>query len=658
MSAALIIVRLRWTLTMAALRKAPWQKVAFIVGIVLAVAIAAGVGVASWFVGLLPACGPAAGGSAVRDCGPGPTDIMAFPMIRAGLLPMACMAGLMWAVVPLTYTGDGSSLSPRRFALFGMRDRDLALGVLLSGLAGIPAITLFVALSLTSLSYRSAGALPVTGAIVGALLAMMTFVAVSKALIALATSLVRSRRGQGSLYLILVLFIVLFAEAPSILTGTGAMDALFAGGPARAIAMADILAWTPFGAPVQLPYDLMGVGVGEAGVGVADAVAPEAAVVSTTAVAGMSANPAWGLAAARVAVALATVTLCMLVIMWCVRHDRLTTGRNATAMRAKGLGAFDWMPATPSGAVSARVATYWRRDPRYLVGLLMPVVVFALLLVRGWSQPALMWGAPLVIAWVVPIIDSNSLAYDGRAFTMQASIGVRGRDDRIGRVRVSAALGIAFVALSVIACIAMNAGAGSAGAVTAGASVDGGAAGVAAGGDASGRPVRGMDALGVLSNMAQSAGAGAGAAGAGADVAGAGASLTAASPALAVFVGGAAVAVLLCGIGLAQVLSCVLMYPVATADKPFSSPQGRAAAQGFFPLAQLFGVYVCCIPTIATTVVLLLTDRLGLLWVAGVVGVVNGVAGLIVGVWLGGRILDARTPAIVRTLDNFASLAK
>lgn len=34
------------------------------------------------------------------------------------------------------------------------------------------------------------------------------------------------------------------------------------------------------------------------------------------------------------------------------------------------------------------------------------------------------------------VVESNGLAYDGRGFTMEVIAGVRGRTDRIGRVRV------------------------------------------------------------------------------------------------------------------------------------------------------------------------------------------------------------------------------
>ena len=47
---------------------------------------------------------------------------------------------------------------------------------------------------------------------------------------------------------------------------------------------------------------------------------------------------------------------------------------------------------------------------------------------------------------------------------------------------------------------------------------------------------------------------------------------------------------------MAEVTSCVLMYPVASMDKPFSAPQGRAMAQGFFPFVYVLGSLLLMLP--------------------------------------------------------------
>ena len=53
--------------------------------------------------------------------------------------------------------GEGSTMSPRKFALYGIADRNLQFGLLLSGLSGIPALTGVASLMLWTLAYRHMG---------------------------------------------------------------------------------------------------------------------------------------------------------------------------------------------------------------------------------------------------------------------------------------------------------------------------------------------------------------------------------------------------------------------------------------------------------------------------------------------------------------------
>ena len=53
-SSAITLVRLRWTLTLATLRKSAWQTVAYVFSAVLAAGTIIGTGVLAWFIGILP----------------------------------------------------------------------------------------------------------------------------------------------------------------------------------------------------------------------------------------------------------------------------------------------------------------------------------------------------------------------------------------------------------------------------------------------------------------------------------------------------------------------------------------------------------------------------------------------------------------------------
>jgi ABC-2 type transport system permease protein len=110
------------------------------------------------------------------------------------------------------------------------------------------------------------------------------------------------------------------------------------------------------------------------------------------------------------------------------------------------------------------------------------------------------------------------------------------------------------------------------------------------------------------------------------------------------------------GLGVAEVTSCLFLYPVASIDRPFSSPQGRALAQGFMPFLYMLIMLVMLAPTAVVAIMSLVVGFPG--WIAGLVGLANGLLVLAVGVWLGGRVMDRRLPSIVATLQSLASLQK
>ena len=111
-----------------------------------------------------------------------------------------------------------------------------------------------------------------------------------------------------------------------------------------------------------------------------------------------------------------------------------------------------------------------------------------------------------------------------------------------------------------------------------------------------------------------------------------------------------------CGLGLAEVVSCIFMYPVPSISRPFSSPQGRMGAQMLFPFLHMFGMILLMLPTGIVLLALGLTGNGGMYWLLAPVSLVNGVAVLAIGTWLGGKLLEARMPKILATLESFASL--
>ena len=108
-------------------------------------------------------------------------------------------------------------------------------------------------------------------------------------------------------------------------------------------------------------------------------------------------------------------------------------------------------------------------------------------------------------------------------------------------------------------------------------------------------------------------------------------------------------------IGIGLISSCIAMYPVASIEKPFSRPQGSAGARSFAPIGFSLLSAVCMIPSIALAMAFLAINA-NLLWIASIMFVVNGLIVLVVGVILGGKVMDKRMIRIVENLRRFASI--
>ena len=118
----------------------------------------------------------------------------------------------------------------------------------------------------------------------------------------------------------------------------------------------------------------------------------------------------------------------------------------------------------------------------------------------------------------------------------------------------------------------------------------------------------------------------------------------------------ATIGLLLSGLGVAQIFSALLIYPVPSMDRPFTSPQGRAVAQGFLPMLQLLASLVIMLPTILVALPTMTKGGILPLWLPVPVALANGLIVLAAGIVLGSRIFDRRQSAILLTLDRYDSL--
>lgn len=311
---------------------------------------------------------------------------------------------------PVTASID--PLDPRRFAVIGPEPRPLAGALILAGFLSVPVfVTLTLGVSLAvAWGAQGASAVASVASVVLGLTTCVLFARVSMALGALVQR-PRQSRELVSVYLIAVLVVVVpIGVFLGSLEWRGAV-------PSQLVSAAEILSWTPIGAAWAI------------------GLAPTA-----------------GAAVASLVVALATVAVLVLAWFALVRVLLTTTRRPAAVRERGGLGWFALLPGTPGGAVAARSLSYWLRDRRYIVN----VVIVPIAAVVS-TVPLLVAGVPFELAVLLPVpimalffgwLPHNDLAYDSTALWMHIASGVRGIPDRVGRLVPVLLIGIPILAVS------------------------------------------------------------------------------------------------------------------------------------------------------------------------------------------------------------------
>nr|WP_297429303.1 hypothetical protein [uncultured Actinotalea sp.] len=325
------------------------------------------------------------------------------------LLGTVLVAG--WWIVPLLAFGLDATLQIDRFVTFALRRRDLAVGLFLASLVGVPGLVTVLGALASGLVWAREGPAVLVG-VVGGAVGAATAVLGARVLTTLLGPALGNRRARDLIAIVAIVPLMLLGP---ILTGVGQGLAALQD---RLPRIADVAAWTPLGAPWALG---------------ADAAAGD-----------------WGALGLRLLLVLGVLGL--LVLAW----DRALAaslvrrpGASSSARPASGLGLLGRVPASPTWAVAARCLTYWRRDPRYsgsvVVVPLLPVL-FAFL-----GNDGLLLAAGPVAAYLMGWAISADVAYDHTAFWTHLAAPVRGVQDRLGRVVAAAALGLpAAVVITVV----------------------------------------------------------------------------------------------------------------------------------------------------------------------------------------------------------------
>lgn len=310
-------------------------------------------------------------------------------------------------------TGTVDQLDPRRFAVFGVDERQMPWILALAALISVPSFALLAIGVCVVILTVQLGA-PLIAVVIVSLLAVIASALAARIGMALNALLLPERRSR-ELTALFALAVVVVAFPVAVFLASLEWDGQV---PAAVAVATTVAGFTPFAAIPAFPFAIA----------------------------------AGDVAGAWISGIVAVVTAAALWLMWSwvVRRLLTTTDRPAASRERTGLGWFALLPTSAFGAIAARSLVYWLRDRRYIVNIVV-VPIAGILTVF----PLLVAGVPLYVAALVPVpvmalffgwLPHNDVAYDSTALWMHVASGVRGLPDRFGRL-----VPIALVAIPVLA---------------------------------------------------------------------------------------------------------------------------------------------------------------------------------------------------------------
>lgn len=319
-----------------------------------------------------------------------------------GVLATAVLTGaagtLLWWVFSIVSGRADATLHASQFALFPLSRTGIAWGQVLGALVGIAGPVTAIGLVLHASMWRDQPAAVITALLlvpVGWLLMVLG----NRCFTALAERLAAKRRvGEAITLLFLVLLMLAGPLITGVMAGVGSLgESLYS--------VAAVLAWSPVGALWAIPSDV--------------------------------AAGSWLMAAGRVGVVV--LTGAALAALWnrALRTSlEQVTGSAATgsARQIHGAGLLDRVPARPWATVAARSLIYWVKDPRYSGSLVVIPVMFLLFWITSRDGMGMLLFAGPFVGFLMAYAISADVAYDHKGFALHILTGLRGWEDRLGRV--------------------------------------------------------------------------------------------------------------------------------------------------------------------------------------------------------------------------------
>ena len=379
MVAPLIAVRLRSQLS--ALRSSPWAMVGYILLVLMLLPLFVGLTVGLSYLRFLP-------------------DVRSPLMLTAGAVLV-----LVWTFGSVLFFAMDDSVSPQRLVLFPLRSRDLLVPLLVSDLLTLPGVFTLLVCCGFMIGWATDPLLTITG-IASTALGVVTGMLAGRILVTSLSRWLAARRSRDLLYVVLLLGLITICWGAPLL-GRGMFNLGLNWETVELVGGA--AGWTPMGWAWALPADLT---------------------------AGRS-----GLAALRFALAL--VLLAAMIWLWSRQLDRALTSPLPSAGGGAPTVSSPWLdrlfPPNPAGAIAARNLRYLRRDPRRFASVLVimatPFFVVFMNMVRDEKLiPEFLWLVAALATWMGGISALQDTPMDGSALWLHAVSGIRGFEDRLGRL--------------------------------------------------------------------------------------------------------------------------------------------------------------------------------------------------------------------------------
>ena len=321
-------------------------------------------------------------------------------LAHSAVVVLGAVILIVYTILPLTL-GIDDTLDPRTFSLYGIPTSRLARNLAIAALIGVPGLVVSI-MAFGQMITWSRDPVSVFFALIAVPLIVVTAILSARISTSIASFLYSTRRARDLSGLVGILTLVALSPVIVLLAGVdwGTVGLRVLG------EVADVVQWTPLAAAWAIPAH---VAMGD-------------------------------MSAALLAVLIALVWILVLFALWrvLVAATLVTPVRQAQARTYVGLGWFEWLPRTPTGAIAARSLTYWSRDARYSTSLLVipliPIVMIVTLVIAGMDVQALaLLPVPvmcLFLSWSV----HNDVAFDNTALWLHLSTSTSGRADRWGRV--------------------------------------------------------------------------------------------------------------------------------------------------------------------------------------------------------------------------------